>query len=209
MRRRFQYEDMGTVARYFQCPGWALEQAIQLAAADPVTYVTKAKQPERHAGLEGFFWKKDRNTPIGYAQVDRATWKGLPKKKRQRGNVHPCVKPIALTLWLARLLLPPAEYAPRRLLVPFSGSSSEMIGALLAGWEWIEGIELVPTFARLGRTRITWWEQWADALNITDPAEVLAEYRARRKAAQADDDPAVEIALPLPRPGIEQLGLWA
>jgi hypothetical protein len=37
--------------------------------------------------------------------------------------------------------LPPEEYAPRRILVPFSGVGSEMIGAALAGWEQIVGIE--------------------------------------------------------------------
>jgi hypothetical protein len=39
------------------------------------------------------------------------------------------------------LLLPPKEYAPRRILVPFSGVASEMVGCGLAGWEQIVGVE--------------------------------------------------------------------
>lgn len=41
----------------------------------------------------------------------------------------------------AKLLLPPNEYTPRKILVPFSGAGSEMIGCMLAGWEQIVGVE--------------------------------------------------------------------
>lgn len=54
---------------------------------------------------------------------------------------HPTMKPISLNQWLATLLLPPNMYAPRNLLVPFSGVGSEMIGGVLAGWDRILGIE--------------------------------------------------------------------
>lgn len=67
------------------------------------------------------------------------------------------MKPIDLSRYLASLLLPPAEYAPRRLLVPFSGSGSEMIGAMLAGWEFVQGIEGDPEFAKIAEERLAWW----------------------------------------------------
>ena len=44
---------------------------------------------------------------------------GLPGR-----NSHPTIKPLSLCTWLAKLLLPPAAYAPRRLLVPFCGTGS-------------------------------------------------------------------------------------
>lgn len=72
-------------------------------------------------------------------------------------NNHPCVKPISLARWLATLLLPPAEYAPRRILVPFAGSGSEMIGAGLAGWEDIVGIEQDADNCEIARARLTYW----------------------------------------------------
>ena len=56
-------------------------------------------------------------------------------------NDHPTIKPIELNRWLASLLLPPNSVKPRRLLVPFSGVASEMIGALLAGWDEVVGVE--------------------------------------------------------------------
>lgn len=58
--------------------------------------------------------------------------------------------------WLATLLLPPKreDGEPRRLLVPFSGSGSEMIGAERAGWEEILGIEADPHSCAVARARL-------------------------------------------------------
>ena len=74
-----------------------------------------------------------------------------------RRNSHPTVKPISLCTWLATLLLPPAAYAPRRLLVPFCGTGSEMIGGLLAGFEEIVGIEQSAAYCALAEKRLEWW----------------------------------------------------
>lgn len=71
--------------------------------------------------------------------------------------IHPTVKPLKLAEYLARLLLPPAEYAPRRILVPFAGVASEMIGAALAGWEDVVGIEREAEYAKIGRARLAHW----------------------------------------------------
>jgi len=68
-------------------------------------------------------------------------------------NGHPTVKPTDLTEYLARLILPPRRATPRRLLVPFAGSGSEMIGALRAGWDEVVGVELV--YFDLARERLT------------------------------------------------------
>jgi site-specific DNA-methyltransferase (adenine-specific) len=82
-------------------------------------------------------------------------------KERSAGlderNEHPTLKPIALAKYLATLLLPPKEYAPRRILVPFSGVGSEMIGCALAGWEHIVGIEFMEEYVELAKKRIDYW----------------------------------------------------
>jgi hypothetical protein len=80
-----------------------------------------------------------------------------PRRPTQQRNPHPTIKPISLCTWLATLLLPPKAYAPRRLLVPFSGTSSEMIGGVLAGWEEILGIEQDPATVAVGTQRLRWW----------------------------------------------------
>ena len=72
-------------------------------------------------------------------------------------NDHPCVKPLRLCQYLATLILPPARETPRRLLVPFSGTGSEIIGALLAGWDEVVGIELDERYIRIAEHRIRHW----------------------------------------------------
>lgn len=93
-------------------------------------------------GASRFFYnvqsQLDESDPVYYCGK-------VSPKERQAGlddrNIHPTLKPIDLCRYLATLLLPPAEYAPRRLFIPFSGVGSEMIGAGLAGWEQICGVE--------------------------------------------------------------------
>ena len=71
------------------------------------------------------------------------------RSERGKANKHPTVKPTALTKWLATLLLPPDSVKPRRLLVPFAGSGSEMVGAIQAGWDEVVGIEQSEQYAEI------------------------------------------------------------
>lgn len=79
--------------------------------------------------------------------------------ERNLGNIdcrHPTLKPISLCSYLSTLLLPPSRDSnPRRLLVPFSGAGSEMIGALLAGWDEVHGIEIDPQYLTWAEARIS------------------------------------------------------
>lgn len=72
-------------------------------------------------------------------------------------NSHATVKPLRMVEYLAKLLLPPEGYT-RRMLVPFAGSGSEMIGARQAGWERVVGIELLPEHVDIAKQRLTYWE---------------------------------------------------
>lgn len=76
-------------------------------------------------------------------------------------NHHPTLKPLALCEYLARLILPPQRDTPRRLLVPFSGSGSEMIGALLAGWDEVVGIEREAEYVAIAEARLRHWTDGA------------------------------------------------
>ena len=74
-------------------------------------------------------------------------------------NFHSTVKPLSLTKYLANLIKPPTG---GRLLVPFSGSGSEMIGALQAGWEYVEGVELTEEYIPIAEARIKHWTEQTD-----------------------------------------------
>lgn len=141
----------------------------QLDEADPIIYKAKASRTERDAGLEGMEETADSAKGNGLARIcencrvsilkpelcecEIKSWI-LPKQK----NHHPTVKPIALTKYLATLLLPPKEYTPRKILVPFAGVASEMIGAIQAGWEEVVGIELEREYCEIAEKRIEYYE---------------------------------------------------
>lgn len=69
------------------------------------------------------------------------------------------------------------------LLVPFAGSGSEMIGAHLAGWDRIIGVELEPEYVEIQRRRCAWWAEHGAA--GVDTETVLAEGAARSEEKAA------------------------
>ena len=72
-------------------------------------------------------------------------------------NDHKTLKPIELCKHLAQLILPPERDTPRKILVPYAGTGSEMIGALLAGWDHVHGIEIDEHYVELARHRLRYW----------------------------------------------------
>ncbi len=163
-QERNGHDDSGTAARYFFNADYALDK---LEAADPLYYCAKASTAEREAGLSDFdatTVDDGRQTPIDNPYLRGET---------TRRNIHATVKPLSLNKHLTSLLLPPAEYAPRRLLIPFAGVASEMIGAMLAGWDEVTGIELESEHVAIGRARLDWWREMARKLGSDDPATIL------------------------------------
>lgn len=105
--------------------------------------------------------------------------------------LHPTMKPLALATYLARLLLPPprSDGEPRRLLVPFSGVGSEVIGALRAGWDEVVAIEL-------DADGDGWIEKSARRIVADAPLlnRVEMERSVERPAAEASECPAAGLA---------------
>lgn len=135
------YDDEGTAARFF--------------------YTAKTSTWEREAGLDGFELKDgsvgDRRPSDSMSQ---RIHKDTGRPDTIRCNTHPTLKPISITEYLSKLLLPPLLDQPRRILVPFSGSGSEMIGAALAGWDEITGIEREHEYTTIASARLKWWSQF-------------------------------------------------
>jgi len=110
-------------------------------------YVAKASREERELGCDHLPFRT-----AGEAVKRKEGSAGLQSGRAGAGrtsgarNYGPCVKPVALTRWLATLIMPPPrrDGAPRRIVVPYAGTGSEMIGAILAGWDDVIGIEREP-----------------------------------------------------------------
>lgn len=110
-----------------------------------MNHVTQSMLPRNDSGSAARFF---------YAAKCSSREKNVGLEQR---CTHPTMKPLALCKWLATLLLPPDAYAPRRLFVPFAGSGSEMIGADIAGWEEIIGVEFMAEYTQLAKSRIAYW----------------------------------------------------
>ncbi len=154
-------------------------------------YTAKAAAWEREAGLGAFEHGLLRTYGDTGAHPNA---KPNPQAAIPRRNAHPTVKPVRLTEYLARLILPPALPQPRRLLVPFAGSGSEMIGAHLAGWDVVDGIEQSAEYADIARARLAWWSQFSS-------------YEQAQSAAGADEREAAEREQARAL-GVEQLALF-
>lgn len=150
------YNDTGGASRFF----YTVHDAID--AADPLYYCAKASRGERDAGLEGIPLTQgfDKNTSKRIAHINHETGETTYNEYQpsQMRNSHPTVKPLDLCRYLATLLLPPAAYAPRRILIPFGGVCSEAIGAMLAGFEEIEIIEAEQEYTEIGAARMRYWQ---------------------------------------------------
>lgn len=75
-----------------------------------------------------------------------------PAGREAAGNSHPCKKPLKLTTYLSRLIRFPES---QNLLVPFSGSGSEVIGAAKAGWSQVVAIEAEHAWMEIAEKRLT------------------------------------------------------
>jgi hypothetical protein len=123
-------------------------------------YVAKASRSERELGLDGFeACKTDETRNVDQPSMNDG--EGNPFNRGVKGvrNNHPTVKPIKLNTWLASLLLPPDTVKPRRILVPFSGSGSEMIGCIHAGWDQVVGIEMDANYCKIAEARLKYWSE--------------------------------------------------
>lgn len=133
-------------------------------------YSAKSSKRERHAGLDDFYWATDGK---GIERVTREQYGTVDRDRRYIGNIHPTIKPISLCKYLATMLLPPERDTPRRILVPFSGSGSEMIGAMLAGWDEVIGIEISAMYTEIAQARLEWWEKVSNQAHTTDVDKIL------------------------------------
>ena len=127
-------------------------------SAEPVTFsITPLNSGHGEAGSSRFNYQAKASR----AERDAGLLDGFEPSR----NVHPTVKPLALARYLARLILPPIPDA--RMVVPFCGSGSEVIGALQAGWSHVDGIDSWDVAVDIARARVKYWNKPADQLDLT------------------------------------------
>lgn len=140
--RRLDEQTGAEKSYHFAQADWSYEVYERLNQVVPAFYHGKVGPGERNLGCEELPLKVRKRVNPG----------GLEREARfaptLQHNDHPTLKPIMLCKQIAALFLPPAYYAPhRRALVPCCGTGSEMAGCLLAGFDYVIGIEITERYA--------------------------------------------------------------
>jgi DNA modification methylase len=114
------------------------EAAAALDQHAGITSVTgKRSERSREATVKGTKRGIDNHKSTEYLDSGHASRFFYCPKVKGVERRHPTQKPVELTEWLGRLL----QVTDGRLLVPYAGVGSEMVGALAAGWHEVVGIE--------------------------------------------------------------------
>ena len=124
------------------------------------TSTRKSDRPN-HVEFEGQMYLiryVKRVTEVPYSgDVVNLSVLGCPTFQTSAGMSHNTVKPIDLNRHFTSKILPLDASEPTRLLTPFSGSGSEMIGAFKGGWDHVTGIELQEQHVAIAHQRLEWW----------------------------------------------------
>ncbi len=124
-----------------------------------LNYCPKTSSFERNAGCDEMENKKYTTniTPkegsilkYGYEEA-----KKIMKENCFNKNSHPTLKPIKLIYQIAKLLKMPVN---QKVLFPFAGSGSEIIGFMKAGFNDIHGCEINQEYIDIANSRIKYWQ---------------------------------------------------
>lgn len=115
---------------------------------DIYNYNPKVSKGERNAGCVG--------KPQQYSHDGRNKETETPhqRNKSVAVNNHPTLKPIALNERILKLFKTPNE---DKIVYPFAGSGSEVIGGIKAGFNNWTGCEINPDYVEIAKARIDHW----------------------------------------------------
>ena len=80
-------------------------------------------------------------------------------------NNHPTLKPIALNEKILKLFKTPND---DKIVFPFAGAGSEVIGGIKAGFKHWVGCEINPDYVEIAKARIDYWTTQDEQLDIFD-----------------------------------------
>ena len=128
---------------------------------DIYMYCSKVSKKERNAGLESFEEKEavypGANTFDENGNRLRKDGSIVPPLKAK--NNHPTLKPISLNQRILQLFKTPN---PQKILYPFAGVGSEIIGGIKVGFTDWEACEINPEYIAIAEARIKYWTKGKD-----------------------------------------------
>ena len=125
-------------------------------------YNPKVSKSERNAGCDELKEKLSASSEFRPNHLEKALngedgnpygrWKPLK-------NNHPTLKPIKLNERILKLFKTPNE---QKIIYPFAGSFSEVIGGYKAGFKNFVGCEINQEYIEIGNARLEYWKNKFD-----------------------------------------------
>jgi hypothetical protein len=121
---------------------------------DLYVYAPKVSKNERNAGCEELDDKHFQMRPFAEEGSDMSEMKNRLNSKSGKNN-HPTLKPISLSYRVLTLFKTPN---PQKIVYPFAGVQSEVIGGYKAGFTDYSGCELNAEYVDIGNARFEHWK---------------------------------------------------
>jgi DNA modification methylase len=121
---------------------------------DLYVYAPKVSKNERNAGCDDLDEKEMGKNQSSLDGGKMLTGSGNERNNIQRNN-HPTLKPISLSFRVLKLFKTPN---PQKIVYPFAGVQSEVIGGYKAGFTDFSGCELNAEFVGIGKVRFDHWK---------------------------------------------------
>jgi site-specific DNA-methyltransferase (adenine-specific) len=121
---------------------------------DLYVYAPKVSKNERNAGCEELDDKHFQMRPFAEQGSDMSIMKNRMNSKSGKNN-HPTLKPISLSYRVLKLFKTPN---PQKIVYPFAGVQSEVIGGYKAGFTDFSGCELNAEYVDIGNVRFEHWK---------------------------------------------------
>lgn len=121
---------------------------------DLYVYAPKVSKSERNAGCEELDDKHFQMRPFAEEGSDMSVMKNRLNSKSGKNN-HPTLKPISLSYRILTLFKNPN---PQKIVYPFAGVQSEVIGGYKAGFTDYSGCELNAEYVDIGNVRFEYWK---------------------------------------------------
>jgi hypothetical protein len=121
---------------------------------DLYVYEPKVSKTERNAGCDNFDEKEMGKIQSSFDGGKILTGSGNERNNIQK-NTHPTLKPISLSYRILKLFKSPND---QKIIYPFAGVQSEVIGGYKAGFTDYVGCELSEEYVNIGNARFEHWK---------------------------------------------------
>lgn len=157
---------------------------------DLYVYAPKVSKNERNAGCDELDDKHFQMRPFAEEGSDMSVMKNRLNSKSGKNN-HPTLKPISLSYRILTLFKTPN---PQKIVYPFAGVQSEVIGGYKAGFADFSGCELNAEYIEIGNSRFEHWKDkpFDEKGKVVEPKKQPKPKALSKAKEQTEEQPQEE-----------------